>query len=72
MEWISVKDIVPPKDHPFIYKEGDQIGVADWKEDPHSRGEEPGWFYPVSCNCCSGYCSVAPDFWMPLPEQPKD
>jgi hypothetical protein len=71
-EWISVKFEIPPKDKVFLALTTNTIEIMEWKE-RIIDGESKGWFgFYCPCACCNGYCSDKFDFWMPLPQPPKD
>lgn len=66
MEWISIKDKLP---------EDDQI-ILGWSDKREARLPLICWF-DVGSNefipCfCDQECFVKIDYWMPLPEPPKD
>lgn len=71
-EWISVKDQEPPKDEPFLVFTTYGIEMMEWGEHIVD-GINQGWYgLHSACYCCSGFCSVDFNYWMSLPEPPKE
>lgn len=69
MNWISVKDKPPPKHERFLAKTERGIEMMSWFKESENRG----WYSLCSgCSCCSGYCSLDFEYWMPLSEPPKE
>ena len=72
MEWISVKDRLPPYNQPFLSYNHSLIEIMEWKE-RILDGKSKGWFgFYNACVCCSGFCSDEFQYWMPLPAPPTE
>jgi Protein of unknown function (DUF551) len=70
MKWINIKDRLPPSDIPFLAYDGHSIELVESSDNYNEYCK--GWYRvrTQTCNCCSGFCSVAPTHWMHLPEVP--
>lgn len=61
MNWIKVKDKFPDLTKKMLILKGNEIGFFDPKSYP-----------PPNCSGLSSYTIEMIDYWMPLPELPKD
>lgn len=67
MEWISVEDRIPKpyKDVLLLFSRNEMCAVGSLTDD--------GSFCSVNVgNGRNSSCAGKPDYWMPLPEPPKD
>ena len=72
MNWISVKDNLPPKDKPFLASTTCGVEMMEWVKKV-VKGESKNWYgYYCACCCCDGGCSTEFNHWMPLPKPPKE
>ena len=66
MEWIGLKDKLPPHDTSVLVTDGVQITVGSLWQD----GFGVDW-YPVCVNVYDADLAITPTHWMPLDFLPK-
>lgn len=74
MEWISVKDRLPPEKTNVILFDGDEIFCGDfhYMDFPDGRREEYWGVQACDGQCYGWYQKNMISHWMPLPEKPNE
>lgn len=71
MNLIDIKEKEPPKTEPFLALTVRGFEMMEWVE-RIEFDKSKGWYgFYRPCACCSGFCSTAFNYWMPLPEIPQ-
>lgn len=70
MEWINIKDCMPPENRNVILYDGNEVFCGGF--DGYSRDQKPCFSNQVCDGVCYGWYEKKPiTHWMELPEAPK-